>query len=179
MSASAPQPAQSHAALIWLVRGTGVLIAIPSAYILIETIWALPRMVHGLMSETLVEKISKFCMMLLILLFEVGFLRIGYGMFRKVDAGAVTIFAFIFSFLTAVAFHHFLLRAPFLGHHSVWWPWSYRATLSLIAFLALQRVTKAYLLRVLEPNLSNPPQNPPPIDPETPEFPGKSPLVQL
>jgi hypothetical protein len=120
------------------------------------------------MSETVAWKISSFCFTLLFLLFEVTLVRIGYRMFRKVDAGAAAIFAFIFSFLTAVAFHHFLLRAPVLGQHPVGWPWSYRATLSLIVFLTFQRIINAYLLRILVFNTPNPPPNPPSSAPAGP-----------
>ena len=54
-----------------------------------------------------------------------------------------------------------------------------RDTLSLIVFWILWHAIKVVLLRVLELNPPNPPQNLPPIDPDIPEFPRKSPLIQL
>jgi hypothetical protein len=163
--------ARRHIALIWLIRVTGVLIAVSSAYVALVMLYAVIMILFRPPRPPppdLTGWLGVECMGLLLAFLSGSFCCVGWRMLRKTNSDAVAVFAFIFSFLTAVAFHHFLLRAPVLGHHPVGWPWSYRAMLSLIAFLIFQRVIKAYLLRVLVLNPPKPPQNPPPSDPKEP-----------
>jgi hypothetical protein len=186
MPASAPQPAQPHAALIWLIRGTGAILAIPSAMLIIFAVVVMPIMIiinpHRPAFGWMEIGIG-FSIMILGLLFYGFIAKIGFDMFRKVNATTIANFAFIFSFLTAHTLYHVLpLNLPnflvdHVGKDAIFFGQgtgpeiSYRATLAFFAFLIFYNVLKAYLLRVLELNAPIPPQNPPSSAPDDPFVP--------
>jgi hypothetical protein len=164
MPASAPQPTQPHAALIWLIRGTGVLIAGLSSYALVATICAMPKYVDHFMAQGAIWTVSGFCSGLLILLLEVGFVRFGYHMFRKVDVGGVAIFSLIFALLLAIVLHHFLpVNAPHALIH--------RSTLSFITFFLFYTLSNWYLIRILDLNQAQPPAKKATFRPENTIYP--------
>jgi hypothetical protein len=111
----------------------------------------------------------------------------GYDMWRKVDKIAAANFASVFALFAARVFHYFLpghLPPAVNEHLSVHFrdPFNDRGTRMLWTWLALYlfyKLIKACLLQILELNPPNLPQNPPSIDPDAPEFPRKSPLVQM
>ena len=179
MSASAQQSAQPHAALIWLIRGTGALMVIPSAILILFTVVVMPILIIINPHRPTIDwmQIGIGASLLIMGLLFYGFIaKVGYDMFRKVDAIAVSNFAFIFSILTARALYHLLPLslpktlsgyvcddAPFLAKGQQLGI-SYRATLAFFAFFIFYYIVKAFLLRILELNASKPPQNPTPSD---------------
>ena len=186
MPASALQPSRPHPALIWLIRGTGAIIAIPSAMLILFAVVVMPIMIiinpHRPAIGWMQIGIG-FSIMILGLLFYGFIAKVGYDMFRKVNAATIANFSFIFSFLTAYTLYHVLpsnlpkFLADHVGKDAIFFGQgtgpeiSYRATLAFLAFLIFYHVIKAYLLRVLELNAPIPPQNPPSSGPEEPFVP--------
>jgi hypothetical protein len=111
----------------------------------------------------------------------------GYRMCRQISATTVANFAFIFSFLLAKVFYHFLPRnLPRLitdhignkishGDDDISW----RTVLAFIAFFIFYFVIKEIFLQVLGLNHSGRPQNLEIPGPDVPQFPEKSPLLPL
>jgi hypothetical protein len=111
----------------------------------------------------------------------------GYDMWRRVDKTVVAVFAAIFALFAARVFHYLLpAHLPKAINDHLWPhfrdPFNDRGARMLWTWLALYlfyKLIKACLLQILELNSPNLPQNPPPINPDAPEFPRKSPLVQM
>jgi hypothetical protein len=108
-------------------------------------------------------------------------------MWRRVDKITVADFASVFALFAARVFHYSLpahLPKAVNDHLGVTMrdPFSDRGARMLWTYLALYlfyKLIKASLLRVLELDPPAVSQNRPPIDPDIPEFPQKSPLVQM
>jgi hypothetical protein len=162
MPATAFQPSQPHAALIWLIRGTGALIALCStiiAFLVVAYQFKRPD-------------IDGFISILFVLL--LGFIsKRGYDMFRRVDAATVSTFAFISAIIVAIAFYHILPEKipQIVTDHIGGFLFMHRSTVAVIAFFGFNKVIKAFLLRILELNPPAPPQNAPPSDPVEPFVP--------
>jgi hypothetical protein len=177
MPAAAPQQSPSHPALRWLIRGTGAIIAIPSAFFVA---FALVMGVVFAFHHPENQSWFGIAIMLISVLFYGVIAKVGWDMWRKINPVSVANFTFIFSFLTASTLYHLLPlnlpkilanhvgdHAPFLAQGSE--PgFSYRATFAFIAFVIFYRITKAYLLRVLE---LNPPASPQDSTPSVPPDP--------
>lgn len=200
MSVAAPQPSRSHAALIWLIRGTFIVTAIFLAIFLLFILVAVPFSIifreSANASNPMGYRLTMVFVGLILILFYGFIVKRNYHNFRKdfwkVNADTVANFSIVFALLLAIDWHHFLppnlpqaivhrfgsngflasLLEPGPGIH-------YRGVLSIIAFFLFNKLIKAYLMRVLDLNSPQPPQNPPPSDPDIPEFPKKSPLIQL
>lgn len=192
MSDPASPSSRSHAALVWLIRGTGALVAIPSIVFALGSVIVLPFFIIGTVRTGggWMEVGLMSGLMLVGLLFYGVLAKVGYDMFRKVNGTTISNFAFIFSVLVARTLYYFLpVNYPrFVGDYVGNNPFfeqgdgpgiTYRVTLGFIVFLLFYNLIKPYLLRTLGLSGSNPPQNRPPTDPEVPQFPQKSPLVQL
>jgi hypothetical protein len=112
---------------------------------------------------------------------------VGYCMWRRVDKTAVANFAFIFAVLVARGFYYSLpphLGASINAHlwiffqdPSVHAGSSYRGIWSFCAFILFYILIKACLMQALDldPNSRTPDSS----DDSTPEYPQKSPLIQL
>lgn len=190
MSGSAPQTAQSHAALIWLIRGTGAFIAGASA---IAAVYFVCGIIIGAIRGQ-VGSLGPIPILIVLIFFGI-ISKSGYYIFRNVNTTTVANFSFIFALLWAIDWHHFLPprlpkgMADYCRHNPFLIPFAnegpgptYRYWLCLLAFYIFYKLIKAYLMRVLDLNGPRPPQNPPPFtpsDPDAPEFPQKSPLVRL
>lgn len=195
-----------HAALIWLIRGTYVITAIFAAILLLAIMVALPM---GAVGETITDASNSwafritmaFAVLTTILLFGLIMKKVFYEGFRKdfrkVNTDSVANFSSIFALLLAIDWY--LVLPPHLpkaivdyfGSNPFFYPFdeqrspggpTYRGMLSFVAFYIFFRLIKAYLMHILDLDSPEPPQNlptPPPTDPDIPEFPQKSPLVQL
>ncbi|MCE0497916.1 MAG: hypothetical protein LV481_08240 [Methylacidiphilales bacterium] len=176
MPAAALQPSRPHVALIWLIRGTGAVIAIPSAMAICFIVVVFPILIiinHHPSTSGWMQIGIGFAIMFLGLPFYGLIAKFGYDMFREVKATTIANFSFIFSFLTAYALYHLLPLSlpkiladymenylPLLGQGGG--PgFSYRLALAIIGFFILYSVVKAYLLRVLELTPPNHSQSPP------------------
>ena len=170
-----PQP--PHAALLWLIRGTGIFIAGLAATI---AIYFLGHCIVGAFrGETGTLGWIGVLLVILITTVVMGlFFKIGCDMFRRLDVNTVANFAFTFSILISVAFYHSLPAHPpqvvidYFGNNPFFVPFrdqgshpanpSYRAVLSYLVCFIFYKLIKAYLLQTLDLNPSNPPKNPPP-----------------
>jgi hypothetical protein len=175
------ESARRHFALVWLIRGTGVLLALCSAitaFIIVAGQFERPD-IHSWASRILCS-VGVACFVLVFGIIS----KIGCDMFRNLNTTTLANFSFTFAVLLATAWYHLLPPhlpksiADYFASNSPFVE-DYRRFLSYIAFFLFYKLIKAYLMQNLGLNASNPPQNRPPIDPETPEFPRKSPLVQL
>jgi hypothetical protein len=186
MPAVATEPTQKHPALIWLIRGTGALIAIPSVLMLVV------GLVMGVISLFHRTGIQGWLMALFLLLPVITFgttCLVGYCMWRRIDKTTVANFAFIFAVLVARTFYYSLPpHLPKVINEHLWIffrdqgdrpGFTYRGFWAFLVFILFYNLIKACLMQTLELNASSSSQNLPPIDPDIPEFPQKSPLVQL
>lgn len=154
MSGVLSRSSWSHTALIWLIHGTGDFIAVWATFLAILALRLLgsPHYVFDVPfpdPSGWIWTTSHICFALLIAAILGGMVRLGWQMWRKITPDSIAVFALIFSLLTAVVFHYFLTISPLLGQHPLWWPWSYRATLAVIAFRIFYLVIRPYLFRVL------------------------------
>jgi hypothetical protein len=184
---------QPHAALRWMIRGTGALIALVSVV-------ALGIMLFGVISEAIRNHGATLPLALIVLLLVGGVLMTifsrGMRMWQKANESTDADFASVFALLLAVAWYHLLpVNLPkvvidYFGNNPFFAPFrpgqtgtSYRSILSFLAFYLFYRLIKAYLVQVFNLTPSAPPQTPPadsgPTDATTPEFPQRSPLVPL
>jgi hypothetical protein len=91
-------------------------------------------------------------------------------MARNLNTTTVTNFACIISIAIACDYHVLLPR--FFPQYAE------EKNLAFLVFYVFYKMTKSVLLRTLELNPPAPPKEPP-LEPNVPEFPQKSPLIQL
>jgi hypothetical protein len=180
-----PDAARRHIAVIYLIRGVEILVAVPTFGLI------------ALLGACFVLKFNPFrhpqdnneyfsvIMLTLILLVSAvmiaktvdRFRKSGGDLFRnfqKVDENSVSTFAFIFSALASHDLYHFLppelprFIQESIGDVIV----LHRDILTIIAFFMLWHVSRAVLFRVLELNPKTPPR-----DPEPPDQSGSGPFV--
>jgi hypothetical protein len=202
MPALASQPAPKHAALVWLVRGTSFVANVFGVIVLLF-IWVVPVMLFFKAvtdaSNSEGYRITMFFFGLVLALFYGFIVKRIYDSFRKcrweLNAKTVANFSSLFALFLAIDWYHILpahlpkLIADYCRSHPPLVPFAeegpgftYRAVLSFIAFFVFYKLIKAELMRILDSDIPNSPQNlpnPPPPDADTPEYPQKSPLVQL
>jgi fumarate reductase subunit D len=178
MSDSAPQPSQSHAVLIWLIRGTCVITAIFLAIFLLMIMVALPL---GAIGKTIADVSNPwayritmaFSALTMVLLYGLIIKKVYCDNFRKniwnVNGDTVANFSIIFALLLAVDWYHLLPpHLPKVINDHLWIIFrdssdkvgpSYRYWWSFLAFFIFHKLIKACLLQNLGLNPRNPPQN--------------------
>lgn len=189
MEASTSRPShQAQAVLRGMIRGTGAFIAAAAALFLVVILPLIWMVFHSTaMPRPHLGWIGWLLGVLGAALYLIFFL-VGYRMFRTVNVVTVSNFAFVYAYLLAKTWHHFLPpnlpeawarhlgKSPFLaqgnepGIH-------YRGLLAIAAFFVFYILIKDCLLRVL--NLGKPSSPSTELDASIPEFPRKSPLIEL
>ena len=193
MSAAPSLNVPPHAALRWLIRWTGALLAVASTGM---AIFLLCAIVIRQVSEGLFrwEILLAILMAVLFCGFFAFAAKRGYDMFRKLNTVIVADFSFVFALVVAVGWSNSLplllpkAIAEYCAGNAFFYPFlkqgpgpTYRYYLGLVAFIVFYKLIKAWVLQTLELNASTPSKGRPqlPNDPSSPEFPQKSPLVQL
>lgn len=182
-SAGAVPPAQRHLALIWLIRGTGALIALCSAIIAFGIVaYQFERPDVDSWISRIVCSVGVF---LFVLLF--GFIsKRGCDMSRKLNPITLADFSSVFALFVAVDWYQFLpphlpkAVVDYFGSNPFFYPFdeqrspgglTYRAALSYVAFFIFYKLIKASLLKILDLNPPASPQNPVPLVPSVPPNP--------
>ena len=187
---AAPRPASPHAVLIWLIRGTGLLLFASSLFAIIMI--GIGSFLSGFRGAGIhITTFELLAISLVMALFFGILAKVGYDMFRKMNKDVVSNFAFIFAYMAAKDIYHLLPHDPsqmlsdLIGSqksHAITDTNGdpLNAALAFISFLVLWFFFKETLLRVLELNSPAPGKNSRyPTDPAIPEFPKRSPLVEL
>ncbi len=177
---------------MFILRGTGVLLAVGSAFFVISLAVALFASAFPPTGSRPLMILARIGGLALVGSIFALFAKAGFDMFRNVDATAVENFAFIFAALSARVFYstsHWALNEwplHFSEGHSLRFslPASHPSEiLYLIAFLSFflfRRVYISALMSILELNPKNPPDSSSfGNDSSIPEFPEKSPLIEL
>jgi hypothetical protein len=161
MPSTALPSSRPHAALIWLIRGAGALLAA------IATLTAISYISY--MVITAVRNgtgnlgwwgVLAAALVIAVLLGLIA--KTGYDMFSKLNGITVTNFSFLFAALVALAWYHSLpthlskamldyfrsnpFLIPFADSHGV----TDRSVVSYLAFFLFYKLIKAYLLQVLD-----------------------------
>jgi hypothetical protein len=189
MPAVALQPSRPHAALIWLIRGTYVVIAIFFAVFLLGILVALPvvalfRQITDI-SNPLGYRITMVGFGLILILFYGFIVKRNYHNFRhdfgKVNADTAANFSFVFALLLVIDWYHLLPpHLPKAINEHLWDFFrdqgdnpgvSYRYLWSFLAFFLFNKLIRDYVMQVLNLNSPNPPQNSIPSVPSVPPDP--------
>ncbi len=180
---------RKQAAIRGLIRGAGAMMAGASAVIMLYLLGVMARgAFHG--EDGKLGWIGWLLSSLVVIILFGLFIQRGYRMYQTITPSLVADFASIVALIFAVAWYHILpphLPAVVVDYFSrdaalasLVEPGpgpSYRGLLAILAFHIFFKLIKAYLLQVLGFNPSG--QNQPPDEPNIPEFPRKSPLVEL
>jgi hypothetical protein len=185
-TASPSASKQGHALLKIIIHGTGGLLAVFSALELVFVLGTVALVFTRPETQDLLHWGVLLFLIPVALLFA-ALMWAGYRMCRQISATTAANFAFIFSFLLAKIFYHFLPQnlPAFITEHignnisHRKDDLSYRAVLGFIAFFVFYFVIKEILLQILDLNNSGRPKNPEISGPDVPEFPKKSPLIPL
>jgi hypothetical protein len=164
MSASTLKSSQLRDVLIWLIRGTGAVIATLAAAVVLYFFGLC--IIDAFQGKT--GPLGWIGVLLAILITTVVmglFFKVGWDMFRKLDLNAVANFAIISAVLVAIAFYSSLPPLPpqvvinYFGDNPFFHPFrdqvdhpanpSYRAVLSYLVCFIFYKLIKAYLLQNL------------------------------
>jgi hypothetical protein len=168
-----PDAARNHRALIYLIRGTGVLVA--SAAALAAIYFSLHCFLDALRGEMGTLGWPGVFIAIGIIAGVLGVIsHAGYGMWLWVDTTSVANFAFVFAMLLAVGWYHLLpANLPkavidYFGDNPFFAPFresnpnpSYKAALSYLAFFVFYKLIKAFVVQKLRMNAVVPPKEPP------------------
>jgi hypothetical protein len=189
-----------HPLLRGVIRATNLLLAILiSLFFLMIVIGgglAMIRVVNQFRVTKVHDEFVALVLLLVVLLMFAWLLLIlfqfcvksapaAFGQLFRIDPNAVSNFAFLFAASAAHDLYYLLpTKVPaFLRVSTLTETLLDRTILSYLVFWILWRAIKTLLLRILELNMAEAPPNSPSsrdsIDPDAPEFPRKSPLVQL
>jgi hypothetical protein len=185
--------ARKHIALVWLIRAGEALFVGPLLLLALMIGFGFVVSINPFQRQPVYGAVYSVVMLIIVLVvstFLIGSARHRFLKFdsrdlilkfQRVTSNSVSNFSFVFAALSAHDVYQLMLAKlpksipgisqallPFLDRNLLW----------IFIFWGLWRLTYAVLLRVLE--LNHPaPRKEPPIDPDIPEFPQKSPLVQL
>jgi len=165
--------AQSHRALIYLIRGTGASVAGVMALAAIYfSILCVIGAVQGGMGALGWPGVFIAIAIITGVLGLISY--VGYGMWLRVDTISVANFAFVFAMLLAVGWYHLLpANLPkavieYFWDNPFFYPFrepnpnpSYRALLSYFAFFLFYKLIKACVVEKLRLNAAPPPKEPP------------------
>jgi hypothetical protein len=192
MTVSESQSPGGHFALKFILRGTGVLLALGSALFVTGIAVAVLTNAFPQAGSQYLMILSRIGVLALIGTIFALFAKVGFDMLRKVDTTAVENFAFIFAALSARVLYSagswgckywarhvnesgtLPISLPSLRTPEILW------CLAFLSFFIFRRVYFSALMGVLELNPKYP-TAPPSIgdDSSIPEFPEKSPLIEL
>jgi hypothetical protein len=186
-----PDVAGKHLVLIYLIRGTGACItAVTALFALYLSIRCVIDAFRGEMGTAGWPGILFAVTVIVSVMGLISY--VGYGMWLRVDESVLANFAFVFAFLLAVVWYHLLptnlprVIIDYFGNNPFFVPFrgsnpnpSYRAALSYLAFFLFYKLIRAYLFQVFDFKPQARANSLPTDDPSIPEFPQKSPLVEL
>lgn len=177
------ESARKHYALIYLIRTGEAFLVVPVLFVILAIGFLLTL---NPLRDTANHSAAFSIVMLSAILFVsvVGIARFWHRMsnsnrdvlwrFKDVNTNSISNFSAIFAAFASHDYYRLMLPATSasrngLGDRDLMW---------IFVFMALWTGMKFILNRLLEINSSSSSQNPP-VDPDIPEFPQKSPLVQL
>jgi len=153
-----PQPApRNHAVLRGIIRGTGALVFLCSGMALVSfVVYLITGLVDGSGTYGWLKLLIEFMMAVFFGLFT----KVGFEMFREVNAISVSNFAFIFSVLQTAVFYQFMPQslpkalADAVGNSSFFAsvsqpPFNFRSACAFVAFFIFWHVIKICLMRIL------------------------------
>ena len=184
MSDTTSQANQRRLVYARLIHGTGALLAVASVVMaLCSIVEMIIGTIHG-GTGTLGSFGALFAILIVGLFFGVIFIT-GRRMYKDINKNTISDFAFLFAVFIAVIFYHSLpvhfpeVIANYFGYNSTATQndLTYRNVWAFVTWYLFWRLIKSYLMQVFELGAVSAPN--PSVDSDIPQFPKRSPLVEL